>query len=516
MKQSFWLRFLLVTLLALGIFFRFVNLDQKVYWFDETYTSLRISGYLQAEVIQQVFDGQVIQSEDLQKYQRPNQEKSLIDTIETLAVDDPHHPPLYYVLARLWVQCFGSSVAVTRSLSALISLLAFPCIYWLCRELFESSLTAWVAVALMTVSPFHVVYAQEARPYSLLAVSILFSSASLLRASRLKTKLSWVIYAASLALGFYTHLYFAFVAIGHGIYVLVSEKFRLSKTFNAYLLSSICGLLTFLPWILVILANLSQVNQVTEWVYWKTSRLAVLRSLAFNLCSPFFDLQFFYYRSVKYLLPLILILVGYSIYFCCRKTPKRVWVFILTLIGVTVLALVMPDLIMGGQRSTGTRFLIPCYLGIQLAVAYLLSTKITFIAVNLGRQKIWQIVAIALISCGVLSCAMGTQQKVWWNKTHGNNMPPVARTIDKASYPLVISDQQAVGSVLSLSYLLDPKVRLQLIAEPKIAKIPDGFSDVFLFEPSQALLHQIEPKYKIEPIRIYWRNWLGLWQLENK
>ncbi len=39
------LRFLIVMLLMVGIFFRFFNLDRKVYWHDETFTSLRISGY---------------------------------------------------------------------------------------------------------------------------------------------------------------------------------------------------------------------------------------------------------------------------------------------------------------------------------------------------------------------------------------------------------------------------------------------------------------------------------------
>lgn len=117
------LQFLVISLLLLGIFFRFVNLDRKVYWHDEAYTSLRISGYTSTELNQQIFNGQIRGIEDLRKYQQPNSEKGLIDTIKSLAADDAQHPPLYYVLVRLWVQLFGNSVAVTRSFSALISLL---------------------------------------------------------------------------------------------------------------------------------------------------------------------------------------------------------------------------------------------------------------------------------------------------------------------------------------------------------------------------------------------------------
>lgn len=65
-----YLRFFIVVILALGIFFRFGNLDKKTYWHDETRTSLRMSGYRQSEVIQQVFEKHEIGIKDLQKYQK--------------------------------------------------------------------------------------------------------------------------------------------------------------------------------------------------------------------------------------------------------------------------------------------------------------------------------------------------------------------------------------------------------------------------------------------------------------
>ena len=40
------LKFFFVVLLVLGIFFRFVNIDRKIYWHDEAYTSLRVAGYI--------------------------------------------------------------------------------------------------------------------------------------------------------------------------------------------------------------------------------------------------------------------------------------------------------------------------------------------------------------------------------------------------------------------------------------------------------------------------------------
>jgi uncharacterized membrane protein len=69
------LRLLVVVLLLLGVFFRFVNIDKKYYWYDEAFTSLRISGYTQTEVLHEISSGQLVGAKDLMKYQRPNSDK---------------------------------------------------------------------------------------------------------------------------------------------------------------------------------------------------------------------------------------------------------------------------------------------------------------------------------------------------------------------------------------------------------------------------------------------------------
>lgn len=518
------LRVLIVILLVLGVFFRFVNLDGKVYWPDETFTSLRISGYTRSELIRQVFNGREIGIEGLRKYQGINSEKGLIDTIKGLAVEEPQLPPLYFVLARFWVQWFGNSVTAIRSLSAAIALLAFPCIYWLCRELFESPLVAWVALALIAVSPFHVLYAQEARPYSLWTVTILLSSAALLRAMRLRTKPSWGIYAIALALGLYSFMFSGFVAIGHGIYVFAIERFKLSKTVTAFLLTLLVGFLAFAPWLFAVITNLSKAQKGTDWASQKVSLFSLVTMWAGNISRLFLDFGVGSDDPLIYLLPLLpfililLIIVGDSFYFLYRQTPKRVWLLILTLIGVTALALILPDLIFGGRRSGVARYPIPCYLGIQLAVAYLLATEITSTSVNLWRQKLWQFVMLVLFSGGVLSCAIGSQAEIWWNKgpdlTQYN--PQVARIINQATHPLLLSDDEP-GDVLSLSYLLEPKVRLQLVVKPKVLNISEGFSDLFLYKPSEELLYILEKKqnYKIKPTQELGSFQDKLWRLEK-
>lgn len=402
-------------------------------------------------------------------------------------------------------------------MSAVISLLAFPSVFWLCRELFESVSVGWVAIALIAVSPFHVLYAQEARPYSLWIVTILVSSAALLRAMRLQSKLSWGIYAASAVVGLYTFLFSGLVIVGHGLYVFGTESFKLTKRAIAFLLASLVAFFAFAPWLFAVTANLSKVQSGTDWAAQKVSLFSLFAMWAGNVSRLFFDLGVGSddpFVSFIPLIPLIfasLILTGYSIYFICRNTPKRVWLFVLICIALTWLALVFPDLILGGRRSGVTRYTIPCYLGIQLAVAYMLAAKI-------GRWRLWRVVAILLLLSGIFSCAIATKAQVWWNKGPDRTKynPQVAYIINQATKPLLLSDANP-AHVLSLSYLLEPKVRFQLVDKPKVLKISQDFSDVFLYKPSEKFLRTLEEEgnLKFKPIEKLGKFQDKLWQLNS-
>jgi uncharacterized membrane protein len=522
LPQFNWLKIFIVLTLAIGIFFRFTNIDKKFYWSDETLSSLRVSGYRMSEVEQALLDGKVMDIKNLDRYQVINNEKGLIDTIKSVIMEEGH-PPLYYVILRFWSQCFGSSVGMMRSLSAVMSLLAFPCIYWLCQELFKSSLVGWISIALLAVSPFFVLYAQEARSYSLWTVTILLSSAALLRAIRLKTNLSWGVYAIILVLGLYSHLFTIFTAIGQGIYVFLTERFRLTKTLISYLLASLVSLLAFSPWILVIIiTNLSL----------STAPLNEYKPLSFIIPYWFYNVSYvfidFFYVFVdfpqhylnwnygKILIPLLLTLIIYSIYFLIRKTPQAVWLFILiTLIAIPALAVILPDLIGGGYRSIMGRYFTSCYIGILLSVAYLLAQKINSPSLNTWQKKGWKLILVVLISGGILSCAISSQSETWWNKRAKYPDLQSFKIINSANKPLVLTT--SIPGSLVFNHVLNSKVKILVINSSDIPEIPDEFSNVFLLEePSQYLKDELENKknYKIE--KVYEGRKAELWKIRKK
>ncbi len=506
--DSIWLRNFVLILIVTGIFFRFYNIDRKVYWYDETMTSLRISGHTQPELVSEVYDGSMISVENLlQTYQAPNSE-TLGSTMAALA-DHPEHSPLYYLSARFWMQAFGSSVLSVRLWSALLSLLVLPAAYWLCLELFQSSAVAWVATALMAISPFHVLYAQEAREYALWTVTILVSSATLLWAQRQHGKALWMghgLYGVTAALGLYVHPFSGFVSISHAMYVLGMEKFRWSQQVAGYLMGAALSVVLFMPWLIVVVQNFDMFLGNTESVNASRSGSLPLFWLL-NLSRVFFDLNQgpSAINPLHYLITLLAIaaLVG-----VCRQTTAPTWAFIIMLIGVTGLAIIGPDLILGGRRSSITRYAIPCYLGIQMAIAYLLTIKLMARPYNLRQRhrvrRRWRYLAIALAFCGIISCAVSAQIPVWWHKSYAKSrrLPDVAAVINQASQPLVVSDFLPAGSMLSLSHLLRDEVQLQLAERAGMITVPDAAETVFLYLPSDRLRQRLERRqnFTIEPI----------------
>ncbi|MBE9120836.1 glycosyltransferase family 39 protein [Tychonema sp. LEGE 07199] len=523
-----WLGFLIIAVLAIGILFRFVNLDGKFYWIDETYTSLRVSGYTEAEMLKEISYNKINSPSDLQKYQQVNSEKTLSDSLNSLATEDPQHPPLYYVLARFWAQWFGTSVTAMRSLAAVISLLVFPAIYWLAWELFESSAVAWMAIAIFAISPYQILFAQEARQYSLWTLTTILSSAALLRAMRPEANQNpiwlvshWALYAVTAAMGFYTHLLFVCVAAAHAIYVALIANWRDIKTFIAYYVAALIALIGFMPTLVNTVENLNQIRSTTVWAE-QTNLLRLVSRWVGSLSIAFFDIGIDGSASATQLALIIpagiaiLALVGYAIYFLCRQTPKRVWLMVLLLIATTAIFLALPDVLKGGRRSANPRYLVPCYVGIQLAVAYLLSTKISNKFDNLKQQRLWKIVIVSLFCAGIISGGVSSGADSWWNKGSGwlRAELEVAAIVNSASNPLIISDAN-IAYIMALSYRLQPQVKLlieprcytscyknQELArkKPEPPTIPGGFSELFLYRPSSNLRSAIgQQNYQINP-----------------
>ncbi len=556
-----------LVLLGLGILFRWGNLHQ-VYWHDEAYTSLRLSGYTSIEVKQNLFQNRLVSLQDLLHYQEINQSRTPLDTINSLALDDAQHPPLYYILAWGWAAIFGKSIWVIRSFSALVSLLSLPAIYWLCQELFalttfqfsnfsnsflrinnQGKLTGIIAMILVALSPFHILYAQEAREYALWAGLTLGMSAAFLRSIRLHNFRNWGLYTIFLIASLYTSPLSGFVAIGQGIYIVIWERCRPTKRLLAYVLSSIIGLLIFLPWLLILLkdgalAGASWTSQPVPFDIWlKLWGLNIVRCFILTEGDFGFDTW-----QVYITLPFLLVLISYSLYFLCRYAPRRICLFILIFIGASSLPLVLPDLILGGQRSTAGRYLVPTILGIQLAIAFFfasilsastrgfvnqrslirssqgLSTRLFKQSINQSiNQGIIAIVAVVAVIVLLLNLWSGfniLRVETSWIKVINYYLPSVTAVINQSQKPVIISSARGInfGTIFALSHTLNPQVKFILLDDSPALNMPQilnqtlDFKDIFFLNPS-AELQQSFTQQNSQVKLVYQDFHLYLWRL---
>lgn len=549
---------LLAIVLSLGCFFRFANLEYKVFWVDEVSTAVRASGYTVSEVNNDLAQQGIIDRNTLNSYQTISNGRTFLDSWSAFT-KSPEHAPLYFVLTRIWMQLWGSSIAVLRSLPACISLFIFPSLYWLCRELFGQQLVSWMAVILISVSPFFVAYAQEARPYSLWTIAILLMSASLLRAIRLNNKLSWGIYSLSLTLGFYTSLFSLYVWVFQGIYTLaIKSKFSVIKN---YIISSAIALLAFTPWLLIIINSIDLLQQNTRWmrgnfnladiiaVYVGTNLLVfgdlpisqdsdpiktaialiviiailVTTILLFprwkqkpvkfawllSIAGGIFLLSSYIYLDLTTIVGAlvalgILSLSAYSIYYLIANTDRDRWLFILCLMLSLPVPLLISDIINKGQSSTAPRYLIPLQLGILIAVAYTLANKLTDSKITLQKQKLWRLIFAAFITLGIFSCVRNLNTSPFYQKGRNINNIAIAEIINRNIPALVTVESNDTMDLLSIAYSLSPQVKYKVVtSEFEITKYRDRFDNIYLLKPSLELKQKLKQDRQIGLQQVY-------------
>jgi hypothetical protein len=142
----------------------------------------------------------------------------------------------------------------------------------------------------------------------------------------------------------------------------------------------------------------------------------------------------------------------------------------------------MPDMIFGGIRSGGgNRYLAPSFLELEIALAY-------WFACGAVGVSAWQRNAIRgmlafILTMGILPGWVFRSSETCWHKTIGHFNMTVAEIINHEERPLLMAGSET--SLLSLSHILDDKVRILYIPEDEWHDIPRHFSDVFILSPSE-------------------------------
>jgi mannosyltransferase len=180
---------LLILLIIIGSFLRFYHLGYNSFWFDEAFTLFTAKHSLAG-----IWD--II----------ANNSKELASVLLT----GEFNPPLFYYIEHFML-VFGQSEFVLRFVPALLGVLTIPVFYYIGKE-FADQDAGIVMAALLTFSPFHVYFSQEARSFTTMLFLFSLAFFFFLVSLRINSIHSWILFAFFAALTIWTH-YFAFLPV---------------------------------------------------------------------------------------------------------------------------------------------------------------------------------------------------------------------------------------------------------------------------------------------------------------
>ena len=193
------------------------------------------------------------------------------------------HPPLFYVLLKIWTNLGGESLFWLRSFSVLFAVLAvFPFLH-LCKELKIKFPAAAIALALFAVNGSLIKYAQELRMYSLLLFLGLMSM-WLFSRFYYRGKNIWVLTLVNILL-VYTHYFGWFTVAAEVLAILLFQRVKIRHV----LIMSGIAIVTYIPWLIAVFRASNAGAEVTQNIGWiATPGLKSIPDFIIDGIEPFY------------------------------------------------------------------------------------------------------------------------------------------------------------------------------------------------------------------------------------
>lgn len=279
------------------------------------------------------------------------------DSIIKFVSLDLIHPPLFYVLLKIWIVAGGESLTWLRLFPVIFSIIAvFPFVS-LCRELGLGRWTQTLAILLFAVNGSLIKYSQEVRMYSLLMCFSLFSI--WLFARYFFKGQSFLPLVIVNVLMVYTHYFGWFVIVSEIALILWFQRIkwrRMAVMFGLVLVS-------FAPWAVALWQATGLGNGLEQNIGWMSRPgPREIATFVLNLIEPFYS-QSSTAEPVSILritLPLLLIVVTAAAIFISefvtRETNDRhrvyflLYFIVLPIIFVLIVSWLLPYSIWGTRH----------------------------------------------------------------------------------------------------------------------------------------------------------------------
>jgi len=383
------------------------------------------------------------------------------------------HPPLFYIILKVWILTSGESLLWLRLLPVLFGVIAiFPFIY-LCNELKISFWTRLLAFLLVAVNGSLIKYSQEVRMYSLLMCLSLFSMWLFTRYFQ-KGK-GIVAFTIINILLVWTHYFGWFVVVSEVVAILIFQRIK----WRAVILMFGVALASFVPWIISVAIAAREGPGLSQNIGWMTRPgVAAVLQLKLALLEPFYfqasnaDPVSIYRISVPLLLlaaaGLILFLLGWAKH---PSEEKRAFEIAAIFAGLPLLAAFVVSWLFP-YSVWGTRHLIIAFAPASILIALSLS------GIPVSNLRVAAVTIVVLFTgyAFVLQAQRPAPQYIWcaWEQ--------LLERIEPGTEAHIYATEDVIAYHLWFAARKNPRVRISKreagIPEDPAYFLPRGFNGV--------------------------------------
>lgn len=440
-------RALLVAAVVAGIALRCDGLARRPLWYDEAATVLHLGGRSEAACADW-YDGRALGRADVL-----GSPAALPAVVAAARADEPQTGAAYFALAAVWRRSVGGSVAALRALSVVASVLALAATALLAHRLFGDADRALAVAAVVALSPLHLRYAQEARPYALWTLALVAWMHATLGAARRDGWWAWGVQMGAFVVALSVHPLTllalpAVVALAPRGRTLVASGIGVS----------VWAILSLTAW-----GNAAEMGRRTAWVGRSPGGVDLGRAWLGELTSVFFrpggeggllgDPTTLAGRVAWVVLGLAAATLVAAALRGLASAPERARRAVRLLVVVPWAVLAVLDLAIGGRRSTVARYLVPGWLGSELAVGW-----------RLGATRRGRVLLLAVLALAAATAIRTRQRDVWWDTDppRMRTLAAIADAVRARSDAIVLSDAPPTAVVELAAGLDDDGVTLRL------------------------------------------------------
>ncbi len=239
-------KYYIYLILLLGFVLRLRNILNRDFWYDEAFTGVTV--------------------------------KANFWEMIRITINDVH-PPLYYILLKMFSYFGDYSVFSVRFFSVILGILGIWAVYLFTKELFNKK-AALFASLITAISPFAIQYSQEGRMYTMLSFFALMGAYFFFRGLRTQKKKYFIFWGIFLGLSALTHylgfiysLIFYLVFVAHNFLHQDGGKLKIKKILSNFLpsrglmIGALSSIVVFSFWIKTFINHLmySGLNNM-HWV----------------------------------------------------------------------------------------------------------------------------------------------------------------------------------------------------------------------------------------------------------